>query len=125
MTLAAQFGAMADELMSLGGVPATLIKQPSDQTFNPTTLKTEGSAPTSLPVTIAHMKATASRLTGFGQQFDPNDQGRKLEFYYLRGADPAIGDVILFADGTKMTITALSKVDVQGVAIVYQILLEA
>ncbi len=123
--LATQFSEMADQLLALGGIDATLVKQPSDQNFNLTTLKTQGSTPPEFPVVMAHMKATASRLSGFGLEFTPGDQARRLEFYYLKGADPTIGDSIRFADGSTMTVMALSKVDIKGVVIIYQLLLEA
>jgi hypothetical protein len=125
VTLASEFAALADQLMALGGVSATLVKAPANQTFNTTTLQTEGDAPTEVPVTIVHMKATASRLSGFGVELTPEDRTRKLEFYYLRGGTPALGDKIRFADNSTMVILALSKVDIQGVAIIYQLLLVA
>lgn len=125
-TLAEEFGEVADELFALGAsINATLVKAPSDQSIDPTTLQATGAAPTEIPVQLVHMKATASRLSGFNVQIDPEDKTRRLEFYYLRGGDSAIGDVIRFADSSELSIIAQSKVAVAGTAIVYQLLLGA
>lgn len=121
MSLADEFNAVATELMALGGMSATLRKQDPAQTIDPTTLQPTGS-PTDVTVTVVHMKATASRLSGFGQEITWDDKNRRLEFYYMKGADAALGDKLQI-NGEWLTILALSKVDVQGTVIVYQLLL--
>lgn len=120
MSLADDFNAVAAELMALGGTSATLRKQNAAQGYDMTLMETTG-APADLPVTVVHMKATASRLSGFGQEINWDDKNRRLEFYYMKGADAALGDKLLVGSDT-LTILALSKVDVQGTVIIYQLL---
>jgi hypothetical protein len=70
------------------------------------------------------MKATSSRLSGFGQEINWDDKTKRLEFYYMKGADAELGDKLVIG-GVQLTVLALSKVDVQGTVIIYQLLVGA